>query len=232
MAEWDRVDAQFAALPVAVNLSARNLARDRLRRVRRGHPGQSPGGAEPAGARGHRERPDRGPRPQPRHAAQARVLGVTLAVDDFGTGYTSMAAARVDAADDPEDRPLLRRPHGRRPRWRDARARRWSTLPTSSGSRSSPRESRTRRSPTSCGPRLRHRTGLPLVATCGVRPARGAAAAVVPPPVVVRPCGAPTQGVSHLPRTEESSTHGLPTKMTGSREPSVRSRRARSSSAP
>ncbi len=91
VAEWDRVEAQFAYLPVAVNLSARNLVEsdfaEFVEDLLASHM------VEP-----HRleleltesaliEDPTR------THQMLHRLseLGVTLAVDDFGTGYTSMA---------------------------------------------------------------------------------------------------------------------------------------------
>jgi EAL domain-containing protein (putative c-di-GMP-specific phosphodiesterase class I) len=91
MAEWDRVDAEFAHLPVAVNLSARNLLEPNfdefLEDILASHL------IEP-----HRlelevtesaliEDPVRS------HQMMHKIagLGVTLAVDDFGTGYTSMS---------------------------------------------------------------------------------------------------------------------------------------------
>ncbi len=91
MAEWDRIDAEFAHLPVAVNLSARNLLEPNfdefLEDILASHL------IEP-----HRlelevtesaliEDPVRS------HQMMHKIagLGVTLAVDDFGTGYTSMS---------------------------------------------------------------------------------------------------------------------------------------------
>ncbi|HVQ89242.1 MAG TPA: EAL domain-containing protein [Actinomycetes bacterium] len=91
MSEWDRVDADFAHLPVAVNLSARNLL-------------------EPSFAdfvedmlASHQIEPERlelevtesalieDPVRSHEMLHKLAGLGVSLAVDDFGTGYTSMA---------------------------------------------------------------------------------------------------------------------------------------------
>jgi EAL domain-containing protein (putative c-di-GMP-specific phosphodiesterase class I) len=91
MAEWDRVGEDFAHLPVAVNLSARNLI-------------------EPSFAdfvedllASHQIEPERlelevtesalieDPVRSHEMLHKLAGLGVTLAVDDFGTGYTSMA---------------------------------------------------------------------------------------------------------------------------------------------
>jgi len=91
MAEWDRLGEDFAHLPVAVNLSARNLI-------------------EPSFAdfvedllASHQIEPERlelevtesalieDPVRSHEMLHKLAGLGVTLAVDDFGTGYTSMA---------------------------------------------------------------------------------------------------------------------------------------------
>ena len=91
MAEWDRIETDFAHLPVAVNLSARNLL-------------------EPSFAdyvedmlASHQIEPERlelevtesalieDPVRSHEMLHKLAGLGVTLAVDDFGTGYTSMA---------------------------------------------------------------------------------------------------------------------------------------------
>lgn len=91
MAEWDRVETEFSALPVAVNLSSRNLL-------------------EPSFAEyvedmlaSHQIEPERlelevtesalieDPVRSHEMLHKLAALGVTLAVDDFGTGYTSMA---------------------------------------------------------------------------------------------------------------------------------------------
>jgi len=91
MAEWDRIGEDFAHLPVAVNLSARNLI-------------------EPSFAdfvedllASHQIEPERlelevtesalieDPVRSHEMLHKLAGLGVTLAVDDFGTGYTSMA---------------------------------------------------------------------------------------------------------------------------------------------
>jgi diguanylate cyclase (GGDEF)-like protein len=91
MAEWDRIATDFSHLPVAVNLSARNLL-------------------EPSFAEfvedmlaSHQIEPERlelevtesalieDPVRSHEMLHKLAGLGVTLAVDDFGTGYTSMA---------------------------------------------------------------------------------------------------------------------------------------------
>jgi diguanylate cyclase (GGDEF)-like protein len=91
MAEWDRVETEFSHLPVAVNLSARNLL-------------------EPSFAEyvedmlaSHQIEPERlelevtesalieDPVRSHQMLHKLAGLGVALAVDDFGTGYTSMA---------------------------------------------------------------------------------------------------------------------------------------------
>ena len=91
MAEWDRIETDFSHLPVAVNLSARNLL-------------------EPSFAdyvedmlASHQIEPERlelevtesalieDPVRSHEMLHKLAGLGVTLAVDDFGTGYTSMA---------------------------------------------------------------------------------------------------------------------------------------------
>jgi diguanylate cyclase (GGDEF)-like protein len=91
VAEWDRVEAQFAYLPVAVNLSARNLVESDFAEF-----------VEDLLA-SHMVEPHRLELeltesaliedPARTHQMLHRLseLGVTLAVDDFGTGYTSMA---------------------------------------------------------------------------------------------------------------------------------------------
>jgi EAL domain-containing protein (putative c-di-GMP-specific phosphodiesterase class I) len=91
VAEWDRVGARFAHLPVAVNLSARNLVESDFAEF-----------VEDLLA-SHMVEPSRleleltesalieDPVRTHRMLHRLSELGVTLAVDDFGTGYTSMA---------------------------------------------------------------------------------------------------------------------------------------------
>ena len=149
MSEWDRVGAEFAHLPVAVNLSARNLLEpdfdEFLEDILASHLIEPDRLELEVTESALIEDPVRS------HQMLHKIagLGVTLAVDDFGTGYTSMSqleqmplsTLKIDRsftqrlADDPAV-----------PRW----SRRWSTSPTSSGSRSSPRESRTPTSPPGC----------------------------------------------------------------------------------
>ena len=79
--------------------------------------------------------------------ADLEDLGIRLALDDFGTGYSSLSTS---AAADPhrQDRPALHRRHRRDPGRVDDRRRGHRTSPTSSGSASSPRESRPQTSTT------------------------------------------------------------------------------------
>jgi len=91
MSEWDRVGADFAHLPVAINLSARNLLEPNFDEF-----------LEDILA-SHLIEPDRIELevtesaliedPVRSHQMMHKIagLGVTLAVDDFGTGYTSMS---------------------------------------------------------------------------------------------------------------------------------------------
>jgi diguanylate cyclase (GGDEF)-like protein len=91
MAEWDRLGTEFAHLPVAVNLSARNLLETNFDEF-----------LEDILA-SHLIEPDRLELevtesaliedPVRSHQMLHKIagLGVTLAVDDFGTGYTSMS---------------------------------------------------------------------------------------------------------------------------------------------
>ena len=76
---------------VAVNISARQVStgpgRDRAIGAGRVRPA-----AECAGPRGHRERPGRAHRGDPRACCtSSRRSGVRLAIDDFGTGYSSLS---------------------------------------------------------------------------------------------------------------------------------------------
>jgi diguanylate cyclase (GGDEF)-like protein len=91
MSEWDRVGTDFAHLPVAINLSARNLLEPNFDEF-----------LEDILA-SHLIEPDRIELevtesaliedPVRSHQMMHKIagLGVTLAVDDFGTGYTSMS---------------------------------------------------------------------------------------------------------------------------------------------
>ena len=91
MAEWDRLGTEFAHLPVAVNLSARNLLETNFDEF-----------LEDILA-SHLIEPDRlelevtesalieDPIRSHQMLHKIAGLGVTLAVDDFGTGYTSMS---------------------------------------------------------------------------------------------------------------------------------------------
>jgi diguanylate cyclase (GGDEF)-like protein len=91
ISEWDRIDADFAHLPVAVNLSARNLIEPDFDEF-----------LEDILA-SHLIEPDRlelevtesalieDPVRSHQMLHKIAALGVTLAVDDFGTGYTSMS---------------------------------------------------------------------------------------------------------------------------------------------
>jgi EAL domain-containing protein (putative c-di-GMP-specific phosphodiesterase class I) len=91
MAEWDRVDAEFAKLPVAVNLSARNLVEtdfaEFVEDLLASHMVEASRLELELTESALIEDPER------THGMLHRLaaLGVTLAVDDFGTGYTSMA---------------------------------------------------------------------------------------------------------------------------------------------
>jgi EAL domain-containing protein (putative c-di-GMP-specific phosphodiesterase class I) len=91
MAEWDRTGTEFSRLPVAVNLSARNLLEPSFSEF-----------VEDMLA-SHQIEPERlelevtesalieDPVRSHEMLHKLAALGVTLAVDDFGTGYTSMA---------------------------------------------------------------------------------------------------------------------------------------------
>lgn len=92
VAEWDRVKARFAYLPVAVNLSARNLVEsdfaEFVEDLLASHM------VEPSRLELELTESALIEDPVRTHQMLHRLseLGVTLAVDDFGTGYTSMAA--------------------------------------------------------------------------------------------------------------------------------------------
>jgi EAL domain-containing protein (putative c-di-GMP-specific phosphodiesterase class I) len=92
VAEWDRVKARFAYLPVAVNLSARNLVEsdfaEFVEDLLASHM------VEPSRLELELTESALIEDPVRTHQMLYRLseLGVTLAVDDFGTGYTSMAA--------------------------------------------------------------------------------------------------------------------------------------------
>jgi diguanylate cyclase (GGDEF)-like protein len=91
MGEWDRVEAEFAKLPVAVNLSARNLIEsdfaEFVEDLLASHMVDASRLELELTESALIEDPER------THGMLHRLaaLGVTLAVDDFGTGYTSMA---------------------------------------------------------------------------------------------------------------------------------------------
>ena len=91
MAEWDRVDTDFAHLPVAVNLSARNLLEpdfdEFLEDILASHLIEPERLELEVTESALIEDPIRSHQMLHKIAA----LGVTLAVDDFGTGYTSMS---------------------------------------------------------------------------------------------------------------------------------------------
>ena len=91
MSEWDRVGAEFAHLPVAVNLSARNLLEpdfdEFLEDILASHLIEPDRLELEVTESALIEDPVRS------HQMLHKIagLGVTLAVDDFGTGYTSMS---------------------------------------------------------------------------------------------------------------------------------------------
>jgi EAL domain-containing protein (putative c-di-GMP-specific phosphodiesterase class I) len=91
MAEWDRLNTDFAHLPVAVNLSARNLLEPNfdefLEDILASHL------IEPERLELEVTESALIDDPVRSHQMMHKIagLGVTLAVDDFGTGYTSMA---------------------------------------------------------------------------------------------------------------------------------------------
>jgi diguanylate cyclase (GGDEF)-like protein len=91
MAEWDRLDTDFAHLPVAVNLSARNLLEpdfdEFLEDILASHLIEPERLELEVTESALIEDPIRSHQMLHKIAA----LGVTLAVDDFGTGYTSMS---------------------------------------------------------------------------------------------------------------------------------------------
>ncbi len=91
MAEWDRLDTDFAHLPVAVNLSARNLIEpdfdEFLEDILASHLIEPERLELEVTESALIEDPIRSHQMLHKIAA----LGVTLAVDDFGTGYTSMS---------------------------------------------------------------------------------------------------------------------------------------------
>ena len=183
MSEWDRVGTDFAHLPVAVNLSARNLL-------------------EPDFAEfledilaSHLIEPDRLELevtesaliedPIRSHQMLHRIagLGVTLAVDDFGTGYTSMSqleqmplsTLKIDRsftqrlADDPAGATLVKAMVDL--------AHEFGLEVVAEGVEDAEVTARLARA------RLRHRPGLSLVAPGHLRgTARGALPALLPPP--------------------------------------------------
>ncbi len=91
MAEWDRLGTEFAHLPVAVNLSARNLLETNfdefLEDILASHL------IEPERLELEVTESALIEDPVRSHQMLHKIagLGVTLAVDDFGTGYTSMS---------------------------------------------------------------------------------------------------------------------------------------------
>ncbi len=91
MSEWDRVGADFAHLPVAINLSARNLLEPNfdefLEDILASHL------IEPERIELEVTESALIEDPVRSHQMMHKIagLGVTLAVDDFGTGYTSMS---------------------------------------------------------------------------------------------------------------------------------------------
>ena len=91
MAEWDRIGAEFAHLPVSVNLSARNLLEpdfdEFLEDILASHLIDAERLELEVTESALIEDPVRS------HQMMHKIagLGVTLAVDDFGTGYTSMS---------------------------------------------------------------------------------------------------------------------------------------------
>ena len=91
MSEWDRVGAEFAHLPVSVNLSARNLLEpdfdEFLEDILASHL------IEPERLELEVTESALIEDPVRSHQMMHKIagLGVTLAVDDFGTGYTSMS---------------------------------------------------------------------------------------------------------------------------------------------
>lgn len=91
MSEWDRVETDFAHLPVAVNLSARNLLEPNfaefLEDILASHLIEPERLELEVTESALIEDPIRSHQMLHKIAA----LGVTLAVDDFGTGYTSMS---------------------------------------------------------------------------------------------------------------------------------------------
>jgi diguanylate cyclase (GGDEF)-like protein len=91
ISEWDRLGAEFAHLPVAVNLSARNLLEptfaDFLEDILASHLIEPQRLELEVTESALIEDPVRSHQMMHKIAA----LGVTLAMDDFGTGYTSMS---------------------------------------------------------------------------------------------------------------------------------------------
>lgn len=91
MSEWDRVGAEFAHLPVSINLSARNLLEpdfdEFLEDILASHL------IEPNRIELEVTESALIEDPVRSHQMMHKIagLGVTLAVDDFGTGYTSMS---------------------------------------------------------------------------------------------------------------------------------------------
>ena len=74
-------------------VSASARARISCETVSADHPGDRDRPGQPV-PRGHRERPDRGPRDVDRTLTELKQLGVGIAIDDFGTGYSSLSYLR------------------------------------------------------------------------------------------------------------------------------------------
>jgi diguanylate cyclase (GGDEF)-like protein len=91
MAEWDHQRAPFAGLPVAVNLSARNLVEPTLAEFIEDLLGSFDLPADRLILEVTETALIEDPMRTRRMLEELSSLGVTLAVDDFGTGYTSMA---------------------------------------------------------------------------------------------------------------------------------------------
>jgi diguanylate cyclase len=91
MAEWDHRRTPFAGLPVAVNLSARNLVEPTLAEFIEDLLGSFDLPADRLILEVTETALIEDPMRTRRMLEELSNLGVTLAVDDFGTGYTSMA---------------------------------------------------------------------------------------------------------------------------------------------
>ena len=89
MAEWDHQRTPFAGLPVAVNLSARNLVEPTLAEFIEDLLGSFDLPADRLILEVTETALIEDPMRTRRMLEELSDLGVTLAVDDFGTGYTS-----------------------------------------------------------------------------------------------------------------------------------------------